>query len=338
MLKNFLRVLLLYLVLQFFGTEYWKVHYKISIDRIPLSMDIVIVVHDGLPYAVRALRSLEQSRICPSRGTHQLFVYIVNANSGHATSRFLTSLHGRQSDCLKYFVLKSETASYTYSANLGLSVGSSEFVALLNSDVILTRGWLCKLHEVLVMQRDVVAVGPLSNSACYQSVPDLVPSDWSSNRLPCSVSPDDVSSFLGDRRTPSWPFVPLLNGFAVLYKRLIFRAIGLFNDTAFPVGYGEENEFFYRAHLSGYKFRIADNVYLYHEKSASFGAMQRRTLIRQAQAAYSTHLQEYITRSYWVLRHLPSLAAAREDVKQYLGYRNRLFDFTTEPAFSKPTA
>ena len=48
------------------------------------------------------------------------------------------------------------------------------------------------------------------------------------------------------------------------------------NTAAFPAGYGEENDLCLRAGKAGVKLAVADDVYVYHVKSASFGSVRRR--------------------------------------------------------------
>ncbi len=61
-------------------------------------------------------------------------------------------------------------------------------------------------------------------------------------------------------------------------RRAIVDEVGALDEAAFPRGYGEENDFCQRASARGYRHLIAGNVYVRHERSASFGHERRAQL------------------------------------------------------------
>ena len=63
-------------------------------------------------------------------------------------------------------------------------------------------------------------------------------------------------------------------------RREVFLDVGGLNYGAFPMGYGEENDLCLRATKAGYKLALADHVYVYHSKSASFGSARRTELAK----------------------------------------------------------
>ena len=66
--------------------------------------------------------------------------------------------------------------------------GYSEAIVLLNSDTIVTEHWLTKLYDALFNgDPKIQIVGPLSNAASFQSLPNLkdpVTGGWSINPYP----------------------------------------------------------------------------------------------------------------------------------------------------------
>ena len=53
--------------------------------------------------------------------------------------------------------------------------------------------------------------------------------------------------------------------------------VGGMDGAAFPSGYGEENDLCLRVRNAGYQLAVADDVYVWHSKSASFGAARSGT-------------------------------------------------------------
>jgi hypothetical protein len=285
-------------------------------------VDIVVTVHNSLKAVNRLLLSLERNTwIAEGQfASGCANVYLVNAGSDPVTSAFLERKTIQKHVGLTYMSIKSTLSSYTKAANLGIAAGSAKTVILLNSDVILPRLWMHHFKFALSVDPSVAMSGPLSNSACYQSIPKVTPGHWSKNLLPDHLDIEKVNMFIRSERTPVFPHVPLINGFAMAFKRSIFKVVGYFNESAFPVGYGEENEYCMRVRSAGYAIVIADNLYLHHEKSASFGELRRRQLISSANAVYDVDLVEYISAAYRELLDMPTLVRLRYDTRRlFLG-------------------
>ena len=83
---------------------------------------------------------------------------------------------------------------YTIAANIGLRASTAELVVLLNSDTVVTRGWLDALVDVALSADDIGVIGPLSNAAGHQSVPlKREGGDWAINALPAWADENAVA-------------------------------------------------------------------------------------------------------------------------------------------------
>lgn len=172
---------------------------------------------------------------------------------------------------------------YTRNINQALQATVADYVVLLNSDTIVTRDWLGGLYDALFESADVAGAGPVSNAASWQSVPlAKTAGGWAVNPLPADTSVDEMAALVAAASDSALPEVPLLNGFCTLFRRDALEAVGWFDDSVFPDGYGEENDLSLRLRHAGYSLRVADHVYVYHKKSRSFGAERRRELSRAA--------------------------------------------------------
>src|SRR3546814_5978430 len=76
--------------------------------------------------------------------------------------------------------------------------------------------------------------------------------------------------------------VPTGNGFCLYVKRGLIDAIGLFDDRAFPEGYGEENDFCMRALAAGWYNVVDPRTWVHPVRPASFG--NRREALAKAGA------------------------------------------------------
>jgi O-antigen biosynthesis protein len=274
-----------------------------SPDAAPLSkrtaaVDIIICVHNALQSVVVCLQSVIDHTSTPYR------LIIVNDGSDESTSTFLRAFASHY-ECV--LIVNSEALGYTKAANIAMASSRGDYALFLNSDTIVSARWLDKLLECAESDNRIGLVGPLSNAAAYQSVPFTKDDTdrWIENRLPGLVSPgqaDEIIESLSERR---FPRVPFLNGFSLLATRAVISTVGRFNQNAFPYGYGEEIDYCLRARNAGFELAVADHLYVFHARSASYGPDKRIAL----SAAARPQLDE--------IHGAAVLAAARESL-----YRN----------------
>ncbi|CAM3169321.1 hypothetical protein CFR75_16440 [Komagataeibacter xylinus] len=171
---------------------------------------------------------------------------------------------------------------YTKSINEAIKLTSADWVVILNSDTVVSPGWLRRLHMAARSDASIGMVGPLSNAATWQSLPEVKKADgsWSTNDFINADDVSDIQNILSMYSECEYPRAPLLNGFSTLINRKIFDIVGLFDEEAFPIGYGEETDMCLRAIQAGFDLVIADDCFVYHQKSVSFGSASRSKLSR----------------------------------------------------------
>jgi GT2 family glycosyltransferase len=146
-------------------------------------------------------------------------------------------------------------------------------ILLLNSDTVVTPGFIEELSAVLHSSPQHGAVCPRSNNATIASLPFTlrVPSR---GRNPDRTS--DVHAALRDV-LPRFSIAPVAIGFCILIRRDLIREYGLF-DEAFAPGYGEENDFCLRIGEHGYLSLIAHRALVFHLGARSFVGARREAL------------------------------------------------------------
>ena len=184
-------------------------------------------------------------------------------------------------------ITNPQNMGYTKSVNIGIKHSNADWVVVLNSDTIVSEGWLGKLMNCALSEKNVGMVGALSNAASWQSVPQIHDKngDWNLNPLPAGMSVDEMASLVAEYSTRDYPNVGVINGFCQLISMDLLDKIGLLDEQAFPVGYGEENDMCARAVKAGFKLLIADDTYVFHAKSKSFGHEKRKVLAKQGSVA-----------------------------------------------------
>lgn len=240
------------------------------------TVSVVVCVYNALDDVKELLTSLWNSRSFPYD------IILIDDGSEKPTKEYL-EYYSKLTGC--QLIRHSEPWGYTRSANDGLRRATSDYVVLLNSDTIVTSKWIEKMLEVFWRHPETGMVGPLSNSATYQNVPelhDLKSGGWAKNLLPDGFSVELMNYTLEINSAKAYPVVPALNGFCTMISRKLINEIGILDEKNFPVGYGEEVDYCLRARRAGFTLRVADDTYIFHEKSKSFGNANKKALSKQA--------------------------------------------------------
>ncbi|WP_428681729.1 glycosyltransferase family 2 protein [Reyranella sp.] len=243
-----------------------------------MTVDIVICVHNAVDETLGCLESIFRHTTIPHTVT------IIDDRSNDVTREQLRR-YVQGKPWIRMFENEANLG-YTRSANIGISSSTAEWVVLLNSDTLVTQGWLEGMFEVVKARPNAAMIGPVSNAASWQSVPNLhdIKGGWSSNPLPEGFSHDDVGRLVRELSPQEFPEATLLNGFCTLMRRNVIAEVGYLDEVAFPMGYGEENDLCLRVRKAGYSLALADHVYVYHVKSASFGNIRRAELSKRGTA------------------------------------------------------
>jgi hypothetical protein len=204
---------------------------------------------------------------------------------------------------------------------MGLS--NADYVLLLNSDTIVASGWLDRLVACAESETRIGVVGPLSNTASWQSVPEVLDGDdWARNELPDGVGVDAMAAMVVDASARLYPKVSFLNGFCLLIKRSLIEDIGTFDEERFGEGYGEENDFCLRARAVGWDLAVADDTFVYHAQSKSYSDERRHQLYERADTALADkHGRSAVESGVAEVRDSRVLRGVRAGARSMLGRR-----------------
>lgn len=281
-------------------------------------VDVVICVHNALPDVIVCLESVLANR------TPGQAIIIVDDGSADETRIHLDNFAATRPQVRLF---RNETArGYTFAANQGLGLAVAEHIVLLNSDAVVTPGWLQGLLAASASRKRVGAVSPLSNCATWQSVPEVEEAgEWANNPLPEHTTLGEYAAYLRESSPRIYPTVPLLNGFCILLSRSMLNEIGAFDEDAFGTGYGEENDLCLRAIERNWSLVIADDTYVFHAESKSY-TKGRRTLLQNAagEALVAKHGHDTVSAGVRVMRESLILESARSRARSWAPVRTAL--------------
>jgi len=227
-----------------------------------VAVDIVVPVHNALALTRNCVESvLADPQRPPS------ILWLVDDASDSTTGRFLRDTAER--DASVSVLRNGHNLGFLRSCNRGIDAGSAPFVVLLNSDVIVTPGWLQRLLRCAASDERIASVNPLTNRA---SQIDL--------GMPPGANFVGVDAVLA-RRTPAYPDIVTGVGFCMLLRRRALDEVGLF-DEAFGHGYCEESDLCMRLTTRGWRTVVSDDCYVYHRGSGSFRDRDARYLRNRA--------------------------------------------------------
>jgi GT2 family glycosyltransferase len=143
-------------------------------------------------------------------------------------------------------------------------------VVLLNSDTLVTPGWLSGLQSCLASDERIGTATPWTNNGEIASFPRFC----QPNPIPGQL--EALGRLVGNAIVPTYPEIPTAVGFCMAISRQAIDIIGYFDEQQFGRGYGEENDFSMRALNAGFRNVLCDAVYVAHHGGSSFGPIGLR--------------------------------------------------------------
>ncbi|CAB1274349.1 glycosyltransferase [Candidatus Nitrosacidococcus tergens] len=171
---------------------------------------------------------------------------------------------------------------FVATVNYGMR-SSDRDVVLLNSDTIVTLGWLDKLKKCAASDLKIGTITPFSNNGEICSFPQFCQENPVPENLELLVQAMEMALL------PSKLDIPTGVGFCLYIRRRLLDTIGLFDEETFGRGYGEENDFCMRAIAKGYRNVLCPDAYVVHVGSSSFGEEKKALAEKQMAALLRKH-------------------------------------------------
>jgi GT2 family glycosyltransferase len=221
----------------------------------PGTIDVVVPVYNA---AGDVRRCVDAVLACTPALTRLVLIDDGSTDPGVAT--LFDELASRRDPRIE-LLRNARNEGFTFTANRGMRQARGD-VVLLNSDTIVTAGWLEALAACAASDARIATVTPFSNNAEICSFPRF-----------CEDNPwadaERVARVLRERAVPTYPDLPTGVGFCMFVRRTALDALGLF-DMAFGAGYGEENDWCLRAARAGWRNVLADDAFVVHAGGRSF--------------------------------------------------------------------
>lgn len=162
-----------------------------------------------------------------------------------------------------------ENRGFVQAVNRGMAAANGHCV-LLNSDTIVTAGWLEALARCLDSDPAIATATPWSNNAEIVSAPRFCEAN------PVPGDPDAWAEAARASATGVYPELPTAVGFCMAIRREALQQLGDFDAEAFGRGYGEENDFSRRAADAGWRNVLCEDAFVVHVGGRSFGPLGQK--------------------------------------------------------------
>lgn len=171
----------------------------------------------------------------------------------------------------------TENMGFVRTVNFAMRHVNTQFAVLLNTDVTVPPEWLERILNPFNEFDQIASCTPFTNSGVAFSFPvfgkdnqlhfSLSEIDDAFRRL-CSLSDGLDEIFSG-------------TGFCMAINMQCWHEIGELDQNAFAKGYGEENDWCFRALLKGWKHLLVPNLFVSHYHGGSFSDLEKKKLVRE---------------------------------------------------------
>ena len=213
-------------------------------------------------------------------------------------------------------IYNQENQGFSANINKGMEYSERD-VILLNSDTIVTKGWINKIVSCAYQKKEIGTVTPLSNAATLCSVPVMC----TDNELPKGINVDKMGEIVERHSLRKYPCITVAVGFCMYIKREVIDKVGKFDVESFGKGYGEENDFCNRAEQYGYIHVMCDDTFIYHKGTASFKTEEKMKLCAEHNKILEERYPEQMRKNHLYCMNNPD-QYIRDNLNMYLKLQN----------------
>ena len=244
------------------------------------NVDIIVPVYNAYEYTEECIKSVLKNT---DLNKHRLI--LINDKSPDEKIMPMLQKYVRENEDKQIVVLENEENSgFVKTVNRGMCYSKND-VILLNSDTEVTNNWLEKMITCAYSNDYIATATALTNNGTIASVPNF----GVDNDLPKNMTLEQYAKMIEDISLKRYPELTTGNGFCMYIKRNVIEEIGLFDDITFEKGYGEENDFCYRALDHGYTNVLCDDTFIYHKGTQSF---KKENLTKTRAAIIDDHMKK----------------------------------------------
>jgi GT2 family glycosyltransferase len=220
------------------------------------TVSVVVISYNQWHLTERCLQSLESA----SDSTGVDVIVVDNASKDETPQKL--ELWRQRNPKRFSVILNTENRGFGGAVNQGLAAATGEFLVILNNDTVVSPGWARGLRRHFEKDPTLGVICPITNNI--------------GNEAQVALRGSTVEEVFASARNYSLAktgeLLPLGNVafFCVMLPRAVYQRIGGLDERFFP-GFFEDDDYCLRVKQEGWTIGCAEDVFVYHELSASFG-------------------------------------------------------------------
>jgi GT2 family glycosyltransferase len=237
--------------MEFAKRETWAERYRVLADeicRLYPKVSIVIATHNNLHLTRLCVDSVLRNTTWPNYE-----VVVVDNGSTDGTPAYLRTLSER--DGRVRCILNASNEGFARANNRGIGIAAGDYLALLNNDTIVPRGWLTRMIRYLETHPDVGIIGPVTNEVGNESKIEVDYVDIEGMEV-------FAERYMRDHADQVLE-LNVLGFFCVVIPRQVLDRVGLL-DERFGIGMFEDDDFSMRVRRAGYRLVCFDGAFVHH--------------------------------------------------------------------------
>jgi GT2 family glycosyltransferase/glycosyltransferase involved in cell wall biosynthesis len=236
--------------------------------------DLVVPVYNSMHHARACIESIYAHANLP------FHLYVVDDCSDDYTRTELISILSRYDASSYTLTRNSQNKGYLQSVNFAISQGDQPNVILINSDTVMTPGFLEKVKLAFDSDEKIGVINPVSTWANWTRIP-----------FPNGYTISELAKEVDKRSLKQLPDINNASGFFFAVRRRLYDELGMF-DIVYDPGYYEEADFCMRAIEAGYRVVVDDSLYIFHYGWGSFMAEGRNENMRKNRITFMERWEE----------------------------------------------
>lgn len=216
---------------------------------------VVIPNYNGIKYLKDCLDSLEKC------GEQDFEVIVVDNGSNDGSIELI------ENDFRTVKLIKlSENTGFAYAVNRGIEAADTEFVLLLNNDIVVKEGFVANLENAIESDSKIFSVNARMLSMQDENVLDGTGDYYCALGWAFAAGKGKKADKYRTKRCNIFSAC----GGAAIYRKTVLDEIGLFDEAHFA--YLEDVDLGYRARIRGYKNIYEPSAVCLHAGSGSSGS------------------------------------------------------------------
>lgn len=247
-------------------------------DDIPQpKVAVIIITWNSVELSKRCVQSVLDDPLAPD-----IDVILVDNASTDETPQWLDEV---EHEPRVRIIRNPDNRGFATACNQGLAAGAendADILVILNNDIVVTPGWATTLHRHLRNDPSIGLIGPVTNNigneakvdTAYETLEAMQPEQRRLTGLAAGKHFD----------------IHVLAFFCVAMPRDVYASIGPL-DEKFGTGFFEDDDYCQRVRQLGRRIVCAEDVFVHHELSASFGKMpskEREELFERNKTYYES--------------------------------------------------